>query len=997
MPPKQVIREVKVSDEEDTREWAIERLKVLSRLSPWRLLRHFIATREPLDMDNYFDKFDCAALFIDISGFSMITEMLFKEYGLEGAEELAEHLNLNLGAICEHLTRAGGDIIKFAGDACMCVFAVENSLPAEVKRKQLAEKTLLATQLSLMCITELEARNYTVLGTRLTAHSGIGVGSVTGFLAGGTFKRSEYAIIGEPVSQIALAEPAAGNGETVISKECWDLISGVCDGTTKDADGNVLVHSIKPECQMKLPSPPGVSADIEGLKTKEDANLVAEEIKQVVPGQVRQKLAEFTPTSVPNTSEFRMVTVLFIRLLGLDYSNGDAELRKVQQTVRLIQDVIYKHEGCFSRFAVDDKGAVVLGVYGLPPTHHNDAERGCQAAMEFCAQIKEQKPGIRATVGITTGFAFSGLVGSQSNLSRCEYTTHGPLVNLAARLMVASQDGPLVDVATRDACRQVRAKLEWDEKEPIKVKGKEEKVSIFVPLIAKSNRLGAASSRQSMWDVSNIAKGVADGSSSPVAGKRRFSLAKKFLATRNRGFPRQIVVGRVDDVKIMREVFEPYLPKNTPMTSTGPTMTTLGGRRRNLGKKVAKMRSPNCVFIKGTSGVGKTELSREAINIAEELQMTVIQGAGDHVETKTSLFVFRDLMEALLDMEEEDLPPDWMDQNIKVGDFNTDARLEAVERIFIGEHDMMENLPLMHNILTSVKFIETADQDEHAFEKITDLIIYWIKEYVSDSPLCMILDNAQYYDAESWRLLEKIIAIERVVLVICMRPTHEVTLVSSRLANHAQSLEVELGPMSRSDIAKMFRVMWSAKSEWNLHGTPIVEVQNEIVDTIYSKAGGNPFHSMQLAENIKHLKDADGRPYMYVDPATAQCVLRAHVSLSDVKFPDGLHGLITQRIDLLPGQVRKLLKWMAVVGVKVNFSLLQAVVIHPEIMALEGRTGSTPRDGAQRSLLAACLPSTRSTATCFRVAIFCLASDCYLSWILQARKSATSWSNNWRY
>ena len=149
--PKQEIVEATVSEAEDTREWAVERLKVLSRLSPWRLLRHFLSTRTAVDMDSFFDEFQCAALFIDISGFSVITEKLIGEYGLNGAEQLAEHLNTNLGEICEKLTEAGGDIIKFAGDACLCVFAVDPSLEvgSDAHSADLAQRVLLATRLSL--------------------------------------------------------------------------------------------------------------------------------------------------------------------------------------------------------------------------------------------------------------------------------------------------------------------------------------------------------------------------------------------------------------------------------------------------------------------------------------------------------------------------------------------------------------------------------------------------------------------------------------------------------------------------------------------------------------------------------------------------------------------------------------------------------------------------------------------------------------------------------
>ena len=126
--------------------------------------------------------------------------------------------------------------------------------------------------------------------------------------------------------------------------------------------------------------------------------------------------------------------------------------------------------------------------------------------MEYCKNISMGNfGGVKATVGITTGYCFSGLVGG---VSRCEYTTHGPLVNLAARLMVASERDALVDTATKDRClSSSHAQIEFDAMPAIKVKGREEPVPIFVPrkvakvrarVIARSNSslaLGASSPR----------------------------------------------------------------------------------------------------------------------------------------------------------------------------------------------------------------------------------------------------------------------------------------------------------------------------------------------------------------------------------------------------------------------------------------------------------------------------------------------------------------------
>ena len=432
---------------------------------------------------DFYDRASCAAMFIDISGFSKITEILFKKHGLEGVDILASTLNTYLGRIVDRLTQCGGDVIKFAGDAALVIFTVTDEA-------DLAKQTLKATQLSLECIADLEAGEAVVEGVALTAHTGIGVGDVTGFLVGGVFNRSEYAVIGAPVFQIASAEPAAGNGETVISAEGWALISHACEGRLT-TDDNWLVTGVKDGMALgdeALGHGGGILEEL-SLLTQEAANLAAGEIKTVVPGGVRNRLPDFTPSSMPCISEFRLVTMLFARLQGLDYSNGDSELKKIQTIVKLIQQTIYTHDGIFLRFSVDDKGAVVMGCYGLPPSHANDPERGVMASLDFTRQIHTRAAefgNVKCSVGLTTGYCWLGLVGG---VSRCEYTTHAPMINLAARLMCASDDQVMVDGATKDACEITNKRAKFDAKPPIRAKGFDDPVPIYVPRLVASTGL----------------------------------------------------------------------------------------------------------------------------------------------------------------------------------------------------------------------------------------------------------------------------------------------------------------------------------------------------------------------------------------------------------------------------------------------------------------------------------------------------------------------------
>ena len=51
------------------------------------------------------------------------------------------------------------------------------------------------------------------------------------FKKGGVFNRWEYVVAGPPISQIAIAEPLALPGETVISPQAWEYVRDLVIGT----------------------------------------------------------------------------------------------------------------------------------------------------------------------------------------------------------------------------------------------------------------------------------------------------------------------------------------------------------------------------------------------------------------------------------------------------------------------------------------------------------------------------------------------------------------------------------------------------------------------------------------------------------------------------------------------------------------------------------------------------------------------------------------------
>jgi tetratricopeptide (TPR) repeat protein len=489
-------------------------------------------------------------------------------------------------------------------------------------------------------------------------------------------------------------------------------------------------------------------------------------------------------------------------------------------------------------------------------------------------------------------------------------------------------------------CDRVDSNLEWQAKPPIKVKGKDEHVDIFVPCITRRRltRRLTASMRNSevTMPTSSSDSGTVfrEEKFSPMAlARHRRALVPKQL------FPEQCIVGRRREMSEVRTLFNPYLPAEDRV---------VGG--------------PSVLLVEGQMGMGKTKLAEEATRIATFLDMSVVSSSADKMGASTMLHVFRDLMEALLDIEEEDLRKMrtiGTDTDLLVADVDQSVRMEALRDIFCREGDldtsdsdsgssddssedeedeeswMIQALPLLDGtILNSVQFDagdleQTARIDSQSRQNhIITLLDHWFQVAAEDSPLCVILDDAQYIDKTSWKLLRRISNINGIVIMLCLRSGEGITVADNEivpmLANSRACHQVRLGPLEKDEVAALLCDKWG-----------VATVSDEIVDVVFQKGAGNPFHSEQLGDSVRKQIDSSGRPLIRINDS--HCELQPNVVLHNVKFPDGLQGLITQQLDKLPAEERKLVKRAAVVGFSASVQLLAAVLQHPAVLEIDGR------------------------------------------------------------
>lgn len=189
--------------------------------------------------------------------------------------------------------------------------------------------------------------------------------------------------------------------------------------------------------------------------------------------------------------EERDVTIFFCDIRNF---TGLAETLQPNEVVDLLNDyftemvgIISKNGGTLNKFIGDG----ILAIFGAPVSYGNDAKRAVRTALEMMERLKEfnrrqaKKGGteLRIGVGINSGRVVVGNVGS---IERMEYTAIGDAVNLASRLDELNKELGTSILISHDTYQQVKDIIFSRKLQPVKVKGKEERVLVYEVIRDKS-------------------------------------------------------------------------------------------------------------------------------------------------------------------------------------------------------------------------------------------------------------------------------------------------------------------------------------------------------------------------------------------------------------------------------------------------------------------------------------------------------------------------------
>ncbi len=343
--------------------------------------------------------FDGVCMFVDISGFSTVTDALM-QHGQHGAEVLAEVMRAAFDPLIRIAAGHGAFIATLAGDAFTAIFPLEDGGSEDRALHALAAAEQIRNQ------SENQDRARTPYGEfTIQVKVGLAAGTIGwGVIDSQSGERSAYYFQGQTIVASGEAEHHAAAGQIVMDAEMFDSVKAAVRCTPVDAF--YLLEEIK----EPLPEPQAV---------------------QVYEPEARIMGRFFPPSLLDQvqSGEFRQVANLFIKLPTV---RTEQQLDRFMQSVFVLQD---RYGGLLNRIDFGDKGTHLLLFWGAPTAYGNDIGR----ALNFVLGLQEHTS-IPISAGATYRTSHAGFIGCDI---REEYTSYGRGVNLAARLMQAAPRGEI--------------------------------------------------------------------------------------------------------------------------------------------------------------------------------------------------------------------------------------------------------------------------------------------------------------------------------------------------------------------------------------------------------------------------------------------------------------------------------------------------------------------------------------------------------------------------
>ena len=181
----------------------------------------------------------------------------------------------------------------------------------------------------------------------------------------------------------------------------------------------------------------------------------------------------------------REVTLLFSDIRNFTTLS---ETRKPEEVIELLNryfslqvDVVFRHGGSLDKFI----GDCIMALWGAPLDDPEHARHAVACALDmadalvaFRAELGEEGAGFDVGIGVHSGPAVVGLIGSEK---RREYTSIGDTVNLASRIEGLTKEAGRRILVSRETMERCTGAFDFVSCGTYPVKGRAQPVELFEP------------------------------------------------------------------------------------------------------------------------------------------------------------------------------------------------------------------------------------------------------------------------------------------------------------------------------------------------------------------------------------------------------------------------------------------------------------------------------------------------------------------------------------
>jgi class 3 adenylate cyclase len=426
-------------------------------------------------------------MFTDLAGYTPLMEA-GAALGSAGAGILLGVLNNYFAEMIEIVSKSGGNLLEFTGDAILVQFATD---PTHAIRAGLRMQRAMRAHFADIK-TDVGTFNF---GMRVGIHVGR-------FLTAdiGTPRRMEHVLLGAAVQDTKRAEGAGEVGRVCLTKAAYEQVKKVFSFEEGDPGYMLVVDDISDTMlgSYELVAPTGrrlssavlFDRSIEGLTEEiESATEHVEPLAAFIPDPILNLLVENAARrGIP--PEFPSPTIIFVNLVGLPEAVDSVEPEEEEGLVAgfsrafaLINAAADARGGVLKKVTYHLAGSDIMIFFGVPTAHTDDALRAADAALAIRDIIVNLEPimvgdsevNASCQIGMTSGQAFAAEIGEPRG--RREFNIIGDPVNTAARLMGRAVGNRIV--VTGELYEKIKDHFEFKSLGPMRFKGKSNLIPVY--------------------------------------------------------------------------------------------------------------------------------------------------------------------------------------------------------------------------------------------------------------------------------------------------------------------------------------------------------------------------------------------------------------------------------------------------------------------------------------------------------------------------------------